>query len=294
MSETHIKRDCYIYLHISPENHIYIGQSNRIDPNKRWNNGKNYYHNPHFSNVIKKFGWKNIEHKIICDNLTREEANLIEIQLIKLYKQKPEYIVLNLTDGGLGHSGYNFQESSKMKLSKRMKGRIKINKNGKDKMIPRDQLDKYLSEGWQKGTHLKWTEEQKKLISIRMKNFKHTEECKLRNSEIQKTFMWMTNGQNNIRIKKDLKEDYMKIGYVPGKMKNRKPSLWMNNGEKHKIVYMEDKQFYLNNGWKEGMLNGGNGGANLNKVRMHKGDVKKYVPDSKIDEYISLGFLMGW
>lgn len=69
-----------VYCHIFPNKKKYIGISNDIQ--KRWKNGKGYENNFDMWNDIVKYGWSNIQHKIIKDNLTKDEALKLERQLI--------------------------------------------------------------------------------------------------------------------------------------------------------------------------------------------------------------------
>lgn len=61
-----------VYKHTSPSGKVYIGQTS-INPLDRWQNGKGYKKQA-FYNAIKKYGWENIKHEILYDNLTKEEA----------------------------------------------------------------------------------------------------------------------------------------------------------------------------------------------------------------------------
>lgn len=91
-----------VYKHTSPSGKVYIGITSRT-VNARWENGKGYKRNVAFSNVIKKYGWENIKHEIILENLCQSEAFYAEKYLIKWYKlHKLSY---NITDGGEGTLG---------------------------------------------------------------------------------------------------------------------------------------------------------------------------------------------
>ena len=73
----------------------YIGISCKKNLIERWGrNGEGYKVQP-FYNAIQKYGWDNIEHKILFENLTGEEAKNMEICLIQTL------------DSQLGHKGYN-------------------------------------------------------------------------------------------------------------------------------------------------------------------------------------------
>ena len=82
----------YIYIHKNKINgKVYIGQTCQ-KPEYRWNNGKGYVESPYFYQAIQKYGWDNFEHIILFDNLTQEEANQKEIELIAIYQAlNPEY-----------------------------------------------------------------------------------------------------------------------------------------------------------------------------------------------------------
>ena len=67
-----------VYKHTSPNGKSYIGITSMNPPEKRWKNGKGYSHNKYFTNAINKYGWDNFTHEIIENNLTEEEAKVLE------------------------------------------------------------------------------------------------------------------------------------------------------------------------------------------------------------------------
>lgn len=74
-----------VYVHIFPNNKRYYGIS--CSPENRWGlNGNNYKMQKIMWNAIQKYGWDNIKHEIIIDNLTYETAKIIESSLINQYK----------------------------------------------------------------------------------------------------------------------------------------------------------------------------------------------------------------
>ena len=89
-----------VYCHTSPSNKKYIGIS--CDPIKRWNGGKGYSKNYYFYRAICKYGWDNIKHEILYDNLTYEEASSIEKYLIEKLDLLDENKGYNLRAGGDG------------------------------------------------------------------------------------------------------------------------------------------------------------------------------------------------
>lgn len=109
-----------VYIHIFPNNKVYIGMTCQ-EPKKRWQNGKAYKENRHLYNAINKYGWENIEHKILFDNLEKEEAELKEIDLISKYKANDNQYGYNIEYGGC-HNGKT-SEQTKRKISIANKGK---------------------------------------------------------------------------------------------------------------------------------------------------------------------------
>ena len=91
-----------VYMHKSPSGKVYIGITKR-DLEIRWANGEGYKTCPIFYNAIRKYGWENIEHKLLFENLNDISAKIIEIDLIYYYKSIN--MSYNLTDGGQGQLG---------------------------------------------------------------------------------------------------------------------------------------------------------------------------------------------
>ena len=107
-----------VYIHIFPNNKVYIGITrNRTDI--RWANGKGYKSQKVMSNAINKYGWKNIEHKVLYENLTKEEAEQKEIELISYYKSNQRKYGYNIQNGGNVHC---VSEETKRKISNSTKG----------------------------------------------------------------------------------------------------------------------------------------------------------------------------
>lgn len=109
-----------VYKHTSPSGKVYIGISSNI--NSRWSRSGFRYttYNSIFKRAIEKYGWNNIEHKILFDNLTKEKAVQLEIDLIRHYKNLG--VSYNITDGGEGTLGRKVSEKTKEKLRKSAHG----------------------------------------------------------------------------------------------------------------------------------------------------------------------------
>ena len=128
-----------VYIHIFPNNKVYIGITrNRTDI--RWANGKGYKNQKVMSNAINKYGWKNIEHKVLYENLTKEEAEQKEIELIAYYKSNQRKYGYNIENGG--NCVGKMSEETKRKMSKSHIGKNTGIKNGMYGKHPKGEFKK--------------------------------------------------------------------------------------------------------------------------------------------------------
>lgn len=95
-----------VYMHITPSNKYYIGITKQ-SVNDRWKNGLGYSTQLHFWRAIIKYGWDNIQHIIVAENMSRKDACALERQLITTYKSKDPKFGYNCTDGGDGTCGFS-------------------------------------------------------------------------------------------------------------------------------------------------------------------------------------------
>lgn len=128
------KNNWSVYIHIIPKeitnyenDKYYIGITSR-KPKDRWSNG-NGYKTQFFGRAIKKYGWENIQHIILKENLTHEQACNEEQTLIKKYKSSDRKYGYNITSGGDGTCGYKMSEDQIRKMSASMKGKYVGDKN---------------------------------------------------------------------------------------------------------------------------------------------------------------------
>ena len=105
-------------------------------PSNRWgNNGCNYKESPHFWSAIQKYGWDNFKHEILYTGLTKEQACLKEIELIKEYKTQDNEFGYNIFSGG---NCPEIPDEVRTKMSKSMTG----NKNGLGKPCSKEKIEK--------------------------------------------------------------------------------------------------------------------------------------------------------
>lgn len=151
-----------VYKHTSPSNKVYIGITKR-EPKIRWGNGNSYKRQPHFYNAIIKYGWKNFKHEVLYENLTEEQAKLLEISLIHYHKSNNNKFGYNLTNGGDGCKGRVTSEETKQKISKANKGKPGNHNKASAETIAKMRL-----------AHLgdKWSPERRQKASIQRKGRK--------------------------------------------------------------------------------------------------------------------------
>ena len=204
-----IKKNFIVYMHVFPNKKVYIGITCQ-KPNERWRNGKGYKKSQiKIRNAINKYGWENIEHKILYIGLSKVEAEQKEIELIEKYKSNQPKYGYNIANGG--NTTGTVSEATKEKISKTLKGyefsderRKNISINTR-KAMANPEIRKKISEAnkgrtnWRKG--LKLTEEEREKLrehGYKKGNIpwnkgkkglqKHTEEWKKQASERMKKY----------------------------------------------------------------------------------------------------------
>ena len=96
------------YMHIFPNGKKYVGITCQ-DARRRWMNGYGYQ-GQYVYQFIKEYGWENIEHVILKNDMNQEEALEYEAEMIKKYNTKTNgYNISNY-----GNSMVNFEYSNKV------------------------------------------------------------------------------------------------------------------------------------------------------------------------------------
>lgn len=87
-----------VYMHRFPNGKVYIGIT-KYSANHRWSNG-NGYKRQFVYKAIKKYGWENIEHIVLADHFSKEDAEKKEIELIAMYESTNPNKGYNVEGGG--------------------------------------------------------------------------------------------------------------------------------------------------------------------------------------------------
>lgn len=136
-----------VYKHSFPNGKIYIGITS-LKPKYRWgNDGNGYlhktnekYNQPKIAHAIQKYGWENVQHEILYENLTKEEAEQKEIDLIAKYQSNNIKFGYNVDNGG--NCSGKVSDETKRKISKVHKGR-KVSENTRIKMSESQKGEKH-------------------------------------------------------------------------------------------------------------------------------------------------------
>lgn len=108
-----------VYMHTTPNNKKYIGITGK-EPKKRWCGGSGYFYNREFHKAIKHYGWGKIKHEILYTNLSKEEAESKEVELIAKYDTTNPKKGFNYTKGG-NHVGMTSDATKAILSSKARK-----------------------------------------------------------------------------------------------------------------------------------------------------------------------------
>lgn len=89
-----------VYIHtVNANGKKYVGQCVG-DPKTRWGANGHRYKKQFFYNAIEKYGWQNITHEIVAQDVSQEEADRLEQYYIDLYKTTDREFGYNIELGG--------------------------------------------------------------------------------------------------------------------------------------------------------------------------------------------------
>ena len=161
-----------VYEHVFPNGKRYIGISS--DAEKRWRNGKGYETQPKVARAINKYGWDNIEHNIVVDNVTKEQAETLERYLIaELHTVDNGY---NVAIGGENINGYYLDEyilSMIRYAEKRLPTPVHpIKFNGGEEISIVD----FIAEGKTEKGRAEWASEASRAVTLKWGEYRPTNE----------------------------------------------------------------------------------------------------------------------
>lgn len=126
-----------VYVHTNKANgKKYVGITCQRNINARWHNGGGYRKQRRFYSAIKCYGWSGFDHEILFSNLTKEQAEEKEEELIRFYRSNEIEYGYNIENGGRTHklsesqkenlrqiwTGHKHSEETRKKMSESHKG----------------------------------------------------------------------------------------------------------------------------------------------------------------------------
>lgn len=216
-----------VYKHTTPSGKVYIGITCKTLV-QRWKNGKAYKGCPKFNSSIKKYGWDNIIHECLYDNLSETEAKSHEMALIVKYKKLG--ISLNLTDGGDGNRR-SVSEKTKTKISTSLKKFYETH------------------QGTFAGKHI--SDEAKAKIREKVTKYRHTDEAKakIKEASIRSNAKRKGKPAPNESVEKMRKSI---IEYFKTHKNSTAGSIWIHRDNIRKRINPNLLQQYIVDGWIKG------------------------------------------
>lgn len=92
--------DYKVYCYVFPSGKRYVGQTKTSLAERSGPGGKNYEGCIKFWNAIQKYGWENLIPIILADNLSKEQADELEIKYIKEFRTTDIRHGYNMKTGG--------------------------------------------------------------------------------------------------------------------------------------------------------------------------------------------------
>lgn len=169
-----------VYMHESPSGKRYIGITAR-KLETRWGGGCNYKNNSYFWKAIQKYGWENIKHIILAENLNKEEACEKEKEYIAAYKTDNALYGYNRTKGG---EHYEFTDEVREEMHKPKN----LTEETREQMRERGKVQYEINLA-----HRKPTQEQIRKMAESKRGQKQSDEQRNKRSEALKK-RWAENG----------------------------------------------------------------------------------------------------
>lgn len=193
--------------------------------------------------AIEKYGRENFTNITLKECNNQIELDYFEKYYIKYYNAANSDNYYNLAIGGEGGNTIKgFSDDSlnnfKNKISNAHKGRVILNKDGKEYHVKHELVDEYLSKGYKLGrgnfiksdkyrkaqserAKGKRSEETRKRMSNSFKGRIYSEETRKRMSEAAKNRVhtyWMYKDNKEIKVRLELIDEYLSKGYKRGRL----------------------------------------------------------------------------
>lgn len=250
-----------VYVHIVPNNKLYFGITQNVK--NRWRDGIGYQNQQLFWRAIKKYGWNNIKHIILIENVSKDIACECEKYLIEKYNTTNPKFGYNVSVGGDGPFGVVRSNETREKLrlanlghkhSKETIEKIKLHHAhlNRGKKLTSEQKEKLLNSrrgksSWCKGK--KFTEEHRKKLSDAHRGKPAHNKGQHCSAEMKRKVSLANTGK--IPWNKGKTTDDAIKQKISNSLKGR---IWVNNGASRTLINKNNLSEYIENGYVLGKL----------------------------------------
>lgn len=237
---------------------------------------------PHYQNALKKYGLDHF-HKFILDVVLydparpeaelRAELNEKERRWIELRNKQDDEVGYNLLPGG---------EGSWDAVCKTNKGRRFVHKDGVERQVKPEELDRYLANGYTLG--MSDSTRKKMSENSAIKGVGHT--------AATRALMSKNSQGKNLGKKRTLEQRAERSKFQTGKV-------WVNDGASTTLVRQEEAEALVSKGWVYGRLKASEETKRkftelrTGKVWVNDGKVQRFVTKEEAEVLLAVGFVMG-
>ena len=194
-----MKNNYSVYQHVTPDGMYYFGQTNNIK--RRWSRNGAEYKTTSLYPYIEKYGWDNIQHIILFENQSKEDALKIEDSLIISGWEKGNCINQQRSGNVSKEGGYfqQYYEQNKEQISEQKKQYYEQNK---DKIKQYYEQNKDKIREYQEQNKDKINEQKRKYYERNKEKFKeYREQNKEQIREYQRQYQREYKEQNKDKIR---------------------------------------------------------------------------------------------
>ena len=281
-----------VYMHTTPDGLVYIGITRQTPPERRWGRGGcKYKNNPRFWSAIQKYGWDQVEHDILFENISADSAKAKERSLISLYDAMNPKRGYNHTSGGDVNTQM-FSESIIQSLRQHTTDMWK-NPEIRNKIVsalqghPVSDLTRQNISKAKTGKLLGHPSPLKGRClsaSHRLKLKGHIPWCKGKTKADDPRLMEISIIQKG-RKRTDSERQKLSLSHIQLYKTGYKP-VWVTNGYAETLIDVKLLDDYISQGWNLGRLN-------IRSVYMTDGIQTKKVSASEVAEYELSGWYLG-
>ena len=193
-----------VYQHVTPDGLYYFGQTNNIK--RRWEGNGVGYKGTALQPYIEKFGWDNIQHIVLFENQTKEDALWIENFLIETARE--DGVCINKNRSGFVSKEEGYKQDCNQKYYKQNKQQILDKRQQhyeQNKQQILEQQKQYYEENKQQiqERHKQYYEQNKQQISKQKQQY--YEENKQQRREYQREY----------RERKKQEKQFKELGCLP-------------------------------------------------------------------------------